>query len=354
MVLGGARFLPMCLDEDGKHFRLLISLPREFEVVNEFPVPLSYRQHQQACGNNEQHCAEKSALIVFSRNELLLEEILHIPKEIFFIYYIRFPLKTQKITRMDNRCLIILPTGEPAGYPQGHINRVYDYIIVPACRLGGFWPARVDHATYDDALDVVKDIVDSDIVICDLSANNTESLYGLAVRQALNLPVTLIKDLKSVVNFYMSDPAIVEYDDSLRIDTVQKSIEALGEALKHAVANKKERHELLNRLSIAIAPATTASAATHADEVMHEEVSEPTKPRLPIISPLPDYVGEPFTENEIGHLKEGDVFFHLNHGKGKVLLFRKMGKEKLASIQFDSGTQLLRLSASDFFRKINS
>src|SRR6267378_1292175 len=131
---------------------------------------------------------------------------------------------------MDHSCFIIMPQDEPSGYAQGHFNRVYDYVIVPACRVAGFWPSRADLATYDNSLAVVKDIVDSEIALCDLSANNSNALYGLAIRRALSLPVTMVKDMKSIVMFDTSEVGLVEYDESLRIDTVQKTIEILGEA----------------------------------------------------------------------------------------------------------------------------
>src|SRR5882672_3606351 len=151
---------------------------------------------------------------------------------------------------MDNRCYIIMPPGEPSGYAQGHFGRVYDYVIVPACRAAGYWPTRSDTVKYDNPLDAIKDIIDSEVVLCDLSANNSDALYGLAVRQSLDLPVVSAKDLKTIVIFGANDFGLLEYDESLRIDTVQKEVEMLGEALKKAVESKKERHKLLDRLSI--------------------------------------------------------------------------------------------------------
>jgi hypothetical protein len=230
-------------------------------------------------------------------------------------------------------------------------------VIVPACRAAGYWPTRAENEKYDNPLDAIKNIINSDIVLCDLSANNTDALYGLAVRHALDLPVTLIKDAKSFVMFDANEFGTVEYDDSLRIDTVQKAIEVLGEALKNAVESKKERHQLLNRLSIGLTQAAPqihsfeTSEPSPVEEPVKEEV-KPKEPRLPIISPLPDYVGEPFTEAQIEKIKGGDSLFHLNHGKGKVDFVKTMGKDKMASIKFDSGTKLLMLTASDFFRKV--
>ena len=265
---------------------------------------------------------------------------------------------------MDHSCFVIMPEVEPSGYSQGHFNRVYDYVIVPACRAAGFWPTRADHATYDNPLAVVKDIVDCEITLCDLSASNSNALYGLAIRQALDLPVALVKDMKSFVMFDATGLGLVEYDESLRIDNVQKAIEILGEALKKAVETKKDRHELLNRLSIGLPQFTaqdtmvdtsiTSDSTASTDEITDQkEETKVEEARLPIISPLPDNVGEPFNEQQIGKLKAGDVLFHLRHGEGKVNFVKKMGKEQLASIQFASGVKLLVLVASNFFRKIN-
>jgi hypothetical protein len=254
---------------------------------------------------------------------------------------------------MDNRCFIIMPTGEPSGYTQGHFNRVYDYIIVPACRAAGYWPTRSGTVKYENPLDAVKDIIDSEVVLCDLSANNTDGLYGLAVRQSLDLPVVSVKDLKTIVNFGANDFSVLEYDESLRIDTVQKEVEILGEALRKAVENKKERHQLLNRLSIGLPKAPVVETNFVPLDLTFEEEQKPKEPSLPKISPLPDYVGDPFTEKEIEKLKAGDFLFHLNYGKGKITLVKNIGKDKLTSIEFESGTKVLMVAVSDYFRKIN-
>jgi hypothetical protein len=259
---------------------------------------------------------------------------------------------------MDNRCFIIMPPGEPSGYPQGHFSRVYDYVIVPACRAAGYWPTRSDTVKYDNPIDVVKDIIDSEVVLCDLSANNSDALYGLAVRQSLDLPVASIKDTKTIVIFGANDFGLLEYDESLRIDTVQKAIEILGDALRKSVENKKERHQLLNRLSIGLpkvaAPSLTVDSDFMSnDQSVLEEEPKAKEPSLSKISPLPDYVSDPFTEEEFGKLKGGSVLFHLHYGKGKVNFVKNSGKEKLASIEFETGTKLLVLTVSDFFRKIS-
>jgi hypothetical protein len=260
---------------------------------------------------------------------------------------------------MEKKCFIIVPLSEPDGYAKGHFNRVYQYIIVPACRLAGFSPVRVgDPSLNDSPLEIIKTIIESDIAICDLSVNDPHALYGFAIRQTASLPVTLIKDIKTNVKANIAEFDVLEYDESLRIDTVQNEIELLSEALKKAYADKGEPSQLLSRLNIGSAqvPEPPPYVPTYIEVPLtqsppDEDEEEKEKP-LPVISPLPDYVGEPLTQAEIDHLKVGDFFFHMNYGKGEILTINRKTKDNILKIHFDSGSKVLVLVSSGIFRKI--
>lgn len=260
---------------------------------------------------------------------------------------------------MEKRCFIIMPVGEPDGYAQGHFNRVYQYIIVPACRLAGFSPLRADGPELDSALDIIKTVIESDVAICDISSNNPAALYGFAIRQASSLPVTLIKDLKTNTIANIPEFDIVQYDESLRIDTVQNEIETLSEALKKSFANKAVGDSLISRLNIGVAQpdasvnTETDNTPSATDTAGHEEAQQ-KESHLPVISPLPDYVGNPITQEEIDWLKVGASIFHMNYGKGEILTISKMPKGRIAKIQFDSGPKLLVLETSGIFRKVKA
>ncbi len=260
---------------------------------------------------------------------------------------------------MEKKCFIILPLGEPDGYAAGHFNRVYQYIMVPACRLAGFSPIGVGNPNFNDSpLDIITTMIDSEIVICDLSSNDQHALYGFAIRQATGLPVTLIKDIKTNVAANIPEFAVVEYDESLRIDTVQNEIEMLGEALKKAFANKPEPNPVLSRITsgftLISAPTIPVYTEVASTPEPTDEESEKKEIHLPIISPLPDFVGEPLKQHEIDRLKVGDFFFHLNYGKGEIVTINHKTKDILAKVQFDSGSKLLVLMTSDIFRKMNT
>jgi hypothetical protein len=250
---------------------------------------------------------------------------------------------------MDNQCLIFMPSSEPVGYTPGHFGRVYDYVIVPACRVAGVWPEKADNPNSTPE-DFLKSLLKSEIAIYDLTTSDPHILYSLAIRQALNLPVVIVKDGKSLLPFYSQEA--VEYDDSLRIDTVQKATEAIGAALKNALENKGEKNALLTRLGIDLEKKKAMVENTFVPEPLSEP-PPPKEPSLPIISPLPDYVGSPFTETEIEKLKVGGFLFHLNHGKGEIKTLKRVGKDNMAGIQFDSGQKILMLTTSDLFRKVD-
>jgi hypothetical protein len=255
------------------------------------------------------------------------------------------------MTNMEKKCLVIMPTSDPDGYAQGHFSRVYQYIIVPACKSAGFVPMRIDDPTViSSPPDVMKTIIDTDIAICDLSSNNADALYGFTIRYAINLPVVLIKDRKTNLNFDIQEFGAVEYDDSLRIDTVQNEIEILGVALKKTLANKVEVNSLLNRLNLGSSQTTT----THVTESIDLSENIEKKESLPVISPLPPFVGPPITQSEIDKLKVGDFLFHINYGKGEIMTLSKMAKDKVAKVQFDSGSKMLVLMTSGIWRSINS
>ena len=250
----------------------------------------------------------------------------------------------------------MMPIGDQQGYSKGHFNRVYDYIIVPACKHAGYSPVKVDdqNTSNDSAWELTKSIVDSDIAICDVSAGVKNVLYAFSIRHALNLPVTVIKDVKTLSN--VQEFGAVEYDESLRIDTVQNEIQTIGEALLNSVNTNADINSLLNRLCIGPGQLPDVIDIPSIPEfVPLELIEEVSKPEnlLPMISPVPDFVGEPFSQQDVDTVKAGDAFFHMAYGKGEIKTIKDMPAGRMAQVRFDSGVKMLVLKASTYFRKMN-
>ncbi|WP_408894666.1 hypothetical protein [Paenibacillus taichungensis] len=150
-------------------------------------------------------------------------------------------------------CFIVMPISNADGYDIGHFNRVYEYIIKPACAAAGFKPSRADDTKHTNTiiLDILNQIVQADMVICDLSSKNPNVMYELGIRQAFNLPVVLIKDKITQRVFDTSSLRDIEYDQNLRIDTVKTTVEKVAESLAETYKKKdSDTHSLISLLNI--------------------------------------------------------------------------------------------------------
>jgi hypothetical protein len=150
--------------------------------------------------------------------------------------------KQDEKTSEPKACFIIMPISDVDGYEPGHFKRVYDYIIKPACTAAGYTPLRADdvQSTNYIVIDILKRIITAEMVICDLSSRNANVLYELGLRHAFNLPVTLIKDSITTRVFDIQGLRDIEYDASLRIDSVESAKSLLETTLKNTSKLKKE------------------------------------------------------------------------------------------------------------------
>ncbi|MCE1986695.1 hypothetical protein LWT11_02095 [Enterobacter roggenkampii] len=134
----------------------------------------------------------------------------------------------------DKKCFAIMPIADHADYDNGHFTRVYNHLIKPACEQAGFSAVRADDAKASHMImfDILKNIVECDMAICDLSSKNPNVFYELGLRQAFNKKTILITDGKTTTPFDITGFRYVKYDPSLRIDTVMKDISEIAAMLK--------------------------------------------------------------------------------------------------------------------------
>ena len=128
-----------------------------------------------------------------------------------------------------------MPISDVDGYDVGHFGRVYEFIIKPACKNTGFKPVRADEVQVTNyiVVDILRRILDADMVVCDLSGRNANVLYELGIRQEFNRPVTLIRDSRTPRIFDIQGLRDLEYDETLRIDKINSAVESLTNLLKN-------------------------------------------------------------------------------------------------------------------------
>lgn len=166
------------------------------------------------------------------------------------------------------KCFVIMPISDVDGYPKGHFDRVYKHIIEPACRLVGYEPIRADETSKTNVIivDILKNILDSDMAICDLSARNPNVFYELGFRQAFNKKTVLMKDEKTDRPFDISAIRSFEYQSSLRIDLVNEAIEKLARSLTETEAMAEEETNSLLKLLAIDSPAKLPQSLKLSDD----------------------------------------------------------------------------------------
>ncbi|WP_052469269.1 hypothetical protein [Pseudomonas massiliensis] len=149
-------------------------------------------------------------------------------------------------------CFVIMPIADMDGYEAGHFLRVFEYLVKPAAMTLGYKVVRADNVAASNYIivDILRKILDSDMVICDLSGRNPNVLYELGVRQAFNLPTVLIKDTVTPSIFDIQGLRYTDYKPSLRIDDVEIEKKKIITAIKETSESKDDVNSIIQLLSV--------------------------------------------------------------------------------------------------------
>lgn len=136
-------------------------------------------------------------------------------------------------------CFVIMPISDQPQYPAGHFNKIYEQIIVPAVKEAGFEPVRADSNQICDSImqKNLKNLVECDMAICDLSSRNPNVMYELGIRQAYGKKVVLIQDDATDKIFDVAGINTVFYKRDRLYENVIKAKDDIANAIKETYAN---------------------------------------------------------------------------------------------------------------------
>lgn len=136
-------------------------------------------------------------------------------------------------------CFVIMPISDQPQYPAGHFNKIYEQIIVPAVKEAGFEPVRADSNQICDSImqKILKNLVECDMAICDLSSRNPNVMYELEIRQAYGKKVVLIQDDATDKIFDVAGINTVFYKRDRLYENVIKAKDDIANAIKETYAN---------------------------------------------------------------------------------------------------------------------
>jgi hypothetical protein len=189
-------------------------------------------------------------------------------------------------------CFVIGPISDVEGYDVGHFALVYAHLIKPACALAGYDAVRSDdgRGANDIVIGILRKILTSDIVLCDLSSKNPNVMYELGIRHAFNKPVVLIKDHKTARVFDIQGLRTYEYDENLRVDRVQKDIQQVSEALHAtATASKDDVNSMLQLLGVRAAEISEPIELSPGDKLIMSSIKQ-LGDRVDALRAIPQYL----------------------------------------------------------------
>ena len=147
-------------------------------------------------------------------------------------------------------CFIIMPIADRDGYDKGHFTRVYDDIIKPACKLAGMKPIRADEVKQTNLihLDILNKTVQSPMAICDISSHNANVMFELGIRQAFDMPVTLIQEQGTGSIFDINGLRYTEYRSEMKYRDVMEAQKAIAKALMETYSSSQSNNGDINSL----------------------------------------------------------------------------------------------------------
>lgn len=260
-----------------------------------------------------------------------------------------------------------MPISDADGYLTDHFNRVYDFLIKPSCENAGFFPKRADDTLRTNviAIDIIRQIVNADMVICDLSNRNPNVLYELGIRQSFGKPVTLIKDERTTRIFDIQGIRDIEYDSSLRIDTIKDKVNEISKTLINTYESDEQYNSLIGVLGIEPAIIKTKTEISRDTEIILRNLSElqmrmnefedniifklkNNSSRGSKGSWLTNYFWDDLNTNKMYFFQVDDIIIHPEYGKGKIhsIISYNFGGVAKALVKFDSQSEQMEIELS--------
>jgi hypothetical protein len=133
-------------------------------------------------------------------------------------------------------CFFIMPFTAPStgSYCDRHFDKIYNHIFEPAISDAGYKALRTDEfsASREIKLDIIQNLIDAPMCLCDLSTFNPNVFYELGIRQAFEKPVVLVQEKGQKRAFDISGLSTVDYRKERVFDEVLEDQREISKAIK--------------------------------------------------------------------------------------------------------------------------
>ncbi|WP_445321756.1 hypothetical protein [Paenibacillus sp. FSL H3-0310] len=137
-------------------------------------------------------------------------------------------------------CFVVSPIGEAGSEIRRRADQVLKHVVIPSVVECGFDVedvVRADTISNPGAIthQIITSIINSDLVIADLTGNNANVYYELAIRHVLRKPYVQICDVNTALPFDVKNQRTIMFDYK-DLDSVADAKRLLVEYAKSALA----------------------------------------------------------------------------------------------------------------------
>lgn len=118
----------------------------------------------------------------------------------------------------DKSCFVICPIGDEGSPTREWSDLTFDYIIKPVVKEFGYKPLRADHIKESGMIttQIIEQLIESPLVIADLTNSNPNVYYELAIRHIAQKPyIQMIKNNQKIP-FDITGMRTIFFDTDLR------------------------------------------------------------------------------------------------------------------------------------------
>jgi hypothetical protein len=150
----------------------------------------------------------------------------------------------------DKICFVIAPIGQPESETRKRSDQVLKHVIRPAVAERHFKAIRADEISEPGIItsQVIQHVVDSPLVVADLTGRNPNVFYELAVRHALRKPLVQIINRGDAIPFDVAGMRTIPVDHR-DLDSVE---EARKEIVKQVDASDSMGDKVETPISVAV------------------------------------------------------------------------------------------------------
>lgn len=166
-------------------------------------------------------------------------------------------------------CFVIMPISDPDGYEKGHFRHVYEDIFCEAITKAGYIPKRADDENSSTMIqaNIVNEIINAPMTICDLSTSNPNVLFELGIRQAFDLPVVLTQEKGTPRIFDISNINTIDYNPAMKYRDVIEVQKKITESILATEDRSRGINSIIKLLKISSADIPEESAMSDMDEI---------------------------------------------------------------------------------------